>query len=124
MNRIFFGAATAALLALPFQTSAQDAATKEAAIKEAPTKDAAQKIIITGNPLRLDDAAAPTSVLSGEQLAMRRGASLGDTLGELPGVAATYFGPNANRPVIRGQDGERVSAGQFGRVDGRVHAQF
>ena len=103
MNRIIFGAATAALLALPFQISAQEAATKEA-----PTKDAAQKIIVTGNPLRLDDAAAPTSVLSGEQLAMRRGASLGDTLGELPGVAATYFGPNANRPVIRGQDGERV----------------
>ncbi len=98
MIQFFSSAAVVALLALPFQTPAQ----------EAPTKEPTQKVIVTGNPLRLDDAAAPTSVLSGEQLAMRRGASLGDTLGELPGVAATYFGPSANRPVIRGQDGERV----------------
>ena len=39
---------------------------------------------------------------------MRRGSSLGETLDGLPGVSSTYFGPNANRPVIRGLDGDRV----------------
>lgn len=65
-------------------------------------------VIITGNPLASPRLAAPASVLEGEELARRRGASLGDTLDGLPGVSATYFGPNANRPVVRGLDGDRV----------------
>ena len=35
-------------------------------------------------------------------------ATLGETLDGLPGVGSTYFGPNASRPVIRGQDGDRI----------------
>ncbi len=65
-------------------------------------------VVITGNPLGSPQIAAPVSVLSGDGLVLRRGSSLGDTLTGLPGVSSTYFGPNANRPVIRGLDGDRV----------------
>jgi iron complex outermembrane receptor protein len=39
---------------------------------------------------------------------LRRGSTLAETLDGLPGVASSWFGPNANRPTIRGQDGDRV----------------
>lgn len=65
-------------------------------------------IVVTGNPLHSGDIAAPSSVLSGDKLAERRGSSLGETLHDLPGMSSSYFGPNANRPVIRGQDGDRI----------------
>ena len=72
------------------------------------TTDAAPAVIVTGNPLRATDVSAPTSVLSGEDLVLRRGSNLGETLDRLPGVSSSYFGPNANRPMIRGQDGDRI----------------
>jgi iron complex outermembrane recepter protein len=65
-------------------------------------------VIVTGNPLASAEVATPSSALSGNGLVLRRGSSLGETLDGLPGVASTYFGPNANRPVIRGQDGDRI----------------
>ena len=65
-------------------------------------------VIVTGNPLGSTELATPASVLSGQGLVLRRAPSIGETLDGLPGVAATYFGPNANRPVIRGQDGDRI----------------
>lgn len=67
-----------------------------------------QKVIVTGNPLGSGEVAAPVSVLTGDELVLRRGSSLGETLNTQPGVSSTYFGPNANRPIIRGLDGERV----------------
>jgi iron complex outermembrane receptor protein len=65
-------------------------------------------VVVTGNPLGSRDIAAPVSVLTGDELTLRRGSSLGDTLNSTPGVSSSYFGPNANRPVIRGLDGDRV----------------
>ena len=68
----------------------------------------APTVVITGNPLGNTPGAAPTSVLAGEELVLRRGSTLGETLDGLPGVSATAFGPNASRPVIRGLDGDRI----------------
>ncbi len=65
-------------------------------------------VIVTGNPLGSSDVAVPVTVLTGDELVLRRGSSLGETLNGQPGVSSTYFGPNANRPVIRGLDGDRV----------------
>ena len=65
-------------------------------------------VVITGNPLRSGDIATPASVLEGDGLVLRRGSSIGETIDGLPGVSSTWFGPNANRPVIRGQDGDRI----------------
>ena len=66
------------------------------------------RVVVTGNPLGNRDPAVPVSVLEGEALLLRRGSSLGATLEGLPGVSSTWFGPNANRPVVRGLDGDRV----------------
>ena len=65
-------------------------------------------VVVTGNPLGSTDVALPVTVLTGDELVLRRGSSLGETLKAEPGVSSTYFGPNANRPVIRGLDGDRV----------------
>jgi iron complex outermembrane receptor protein len=65
-------------------------------------------VVITGNPLGSDSLATPASVLAGSGLVLKRASSLGETLAGLPGVSSSYFGPNASRPVIRGQDGERI----------------
>ena len=80
------------------------------AAASAPSPRAAQlaPVIITGNPLGSSELAVPTTVLSGDELVLRRGSSLGETLDRQPGVSSTYFGPNANRPIIRGFDGDRI----------------
>ena len=65
------------------------------------------RVLITGNPLGSPLTAA-SSVLAGDGLALRRGGTLGDTLDGLPGVAASGFGPQSSRPVIRGLDGDRI----------------
>ena len=67
-----------------------------------------ETVVITGNPLGSGEVTIPSSVLSGIGLVLRRGGSLGETLDGLPGVSSSYFGPNASRPVIRGQDGDRI----------------
>ncbi|MFT3721307.1 TonB-dependent receptor [Pseudorhodoferax sp.] len=67
-----------------------------------------QEVTITGNPLGSTDVVAPTTRLEGDELLLRRQGTLGQTLDGLPGVSSTYFGPNASRPVIRGQDGDRI----------------
>lgn len=65
-------------------------------------------VVVTGNPLRDPDPVQPTSVLGGTDLLLRRASSLGDTLDGLPGTSATRFGPSASRPILRGQDGDRI----------------
>ena len=83
------------------QTSAPPSATPAEAV-------VLPDVVVTGNPLRSSTSPAPVSVLAGDELVLRRASSLGETLNGLPGVSSSWFGPNANRPVIRGLDGERV----------------
>lgn len=54
------------------------------------------------------DLAQGTSILAGDELRRRAAATLGTTLANTAGVSATYFGPGASRPIIRGLGGERV----------------
>ena len=77
-------------------------------LAQTPLPAAAPQVVITGNPLGSDRGTQPSAVLAGEGLALRRAGTLGETLDGLPGVAATGFGPQASRPVIRGLDGDRV----------------
>jgi len=67
-----------------------------------------QPQVITGNPLGSDQLASPTTVLEGDDLTLQQKGSLGETLGKQPGVSSSYFGPGASRPIIRGQDGDRI----------------
>ncbi|CAN7220843.1 TonB-dependent receptor [Rhizobacter sp. LjRoot28] len=90
-----------AALALAFSSGARAQSTE-------PVPARLDPVVVTGNPLGSPEIAAPTSVLAGDALTLRRASSLGETLTGLPGVSSSYFGPNASRPVIRGLDGDRV----------------
>ncbi|MCK6370868.1 MAG: TonB-dependent receptor plug domain-containing protein, partial [Gammaproteobacteria bacterium] len=96
MNRICMVAALATALVVPGLT--------------ARAGDGINEIIVTALPLaqRLEDVAQPTQVLAGDELRQRIEASIGETLARLPGTNASYFGPGASRPVIRGLGGERL----------------
>ncbi len=67
-----------------------------------------KEVTITGNPLGASDLVAPSAQYSGAELLFRSKTTLGESLDGTPGVSSTYFGPNASRPIIRGQDGDRI----------------
>ncbi len=71
-------------------------------------------IISTPLPQSTDNTALPVTVLSGEQLRLRVGSSLGETLQQEPGITSQSFGPGVGQPVIRGQTGSRVHVLQNG----------
>ena len=62
----------------------------------------------SGLQLGASDMTTPASVLEGDELVLRREATLGETLAGEPGIAASHFGAGASRPIIRGMDGPRV----------------
>lgn len=99
--------ACAIALAFSHHVHSQTAQTPSASASE-PTPTTLAPVVITAIPLGSRDVAAPVSVLAGDELVRRRGSSLGDTLNGMPGVSSSYFGPNANRPVVRGLDGDRL----------------
>ena len=70
----------------------------------------ADRIVITGSPLDRSafDLAQPVSTLSGLDLKSKRAATLGDTLDSEPGVSQSGFTGGASRPIIRGQQDNRV----------------
>ncbi|MFT4265818.1 MAG: TonB-dependent receptor [Xenophilus sp.] len=99
-SRHAIGAAVLLLAAsAAWAQSADDAAA------DAPALDT---VTVTGNPLGAEQSIAPTLSLQGDTLLYRAQSTLGETLEGLPGVSSTYFGPNASRPIIRGQDGDRI----------------
>ena len=65
-------------------------------------------ITITARSLESTSLLVPAQQLSGAALAQRQGATLGETLDNLPGIANSTYGPNVGRPTIRGMDGDRI----------------
>jgi outer membrane receptor protein involved in Fe transport len=65
-------------------------------------------VTATGVARGLGEVVTPVDVLSGTELSLRRGATLGDTLDKQPGVASTGYGQGSSRPVIRGLGSDRV----------------
>ncbi|MXZ36682.1 MAG: TonB-dependent receptor plug domain-containing protein, partial [Holophagales bacterium] len=65
-------------------------------------------VTATGDLRRASELANPVSVLSGTDLQLRLGATLGETLEGEPGVHSTSFVPGAGRPIIRGLSGARI----------------
>ncbi len=66
-------------------------------------------IVVTAPYVERLDILSGTSTISGEVLAEKTRAQLGDILTSLPGVSATSFSPGASRPVLRGYQGNRVT---------------
>jgi iron complex outermembrane recepter protein len=71
--------------------------------------DGQGNIIVSASGLKELDVLAGTSVLEARDI-QRDGVTgqIGDLLAKLPGVSATSFAPGSSRPVLRGQQGERV----------------
>ncbi len=55
------------------------------------------------------ETALPVTVFSGDELRNVAANSLGETLMSTPGLASASFGPAVGQPVIRGQQGPRVT---------------
>lgn len=72
--------------------------------------------IVVSAPFQRKEAetALPVNVLSGERLRKEVGNTLGDTLGNQPGVTSSSFGSGVGLPVIRGLSGNRVQVMQDG----------
>jgi len=60
------------------------------------------------------ETALPVTVMSGQELTRALASSIGETLGDKPGISNSSFGPGVGRPVIRGQQGSRAISLQNG----------
>lgn len=76
---------------------------------EEPSPQELESVIVT-SPLLLkaSESAIPVTILSDEELRMKTGHSIGDTLKNELGISSQSFGPGVGTPVIRGQAGPRV----------------
>lgn len=74
------------------------------------------EVVVTAGPVAhlRHDAVLPMGVVGVEDLLSAGGVSLGEAVGDRPGVSSTYFGPGASRPLIRGLGGNRVTVMQQG----------
>ncbi|MBE9540376.1 MAG: TonB-dependent receptor [Proteobacteria bacterium] len=64
------------------------------------------------------ETALPVTVLSGDALRRAASSTIGDTLNNSPGLSNASFGPGVGQPVIRGQQGARVTVLQNGTSSG------
>jgi iron complex outermembrane receptor protein len=95
------------------QNDIQPAAAKPKAIaRKVVTESSASEletVIVTAPlPTKLSDATVPVTVLSGDDLTMKMGHTIGETLKQELGITSQSFGPGVGTPVIRGQSGPRV----------------
>ncbi|RLQ23433.1 TonB-dependent receptor [Seongchinamella sediminis] len=72
--------------------------------------------VLVSVPLHKQEAetALPVTVLSGDELTREVAGTIGETLSNKPGLANASFGPGVGQPVIRGQQGPRVTVLQNG----------
>ena len=72
--------------------------------------------VIRSSPLapKLDELTQAWSGLEGNAFERVKASTLGETLSLQPGVTPSFYGPNANRPILRGLDGQRIRILQNG----------
>lgn len=68
--------------------------------------NALESVVITAPAVSLE---TPAVLIDAPALEQRRASTLGETLRGVAGVSATGYGVNSSRPIVRGQDGDRVS---------------
>src|SRR4249919_2326121 len=71
-------------------------------------------------PTTAEDMTRSVEVLTGEKLDEQKASTLGETVGKLPGVQSSNFGPGVGRPIVRGLDGARVQVLSDGLGSGDV----
>ena len=108
--RAFSASLTALSLALAAPAYAQQSS-PDSLTTDTKTDDfhSADEIVVTAPYVERLDLLSGTSAVTGDILAEKTRAQLGDILASLPGVSATSFSPGASRPVLRGYQGNRVA---------------
>jgi len=78
--------------------------------------------IVVRSPLTTQrtDTNLPFTQLSGDELILKMGNTIGDTLKQELGISSQSFGPGVGTPVIRGQSGPRVKVLENGIGSGDV----
>ena len=68
------------------------------------------ELVVTASPLPRTASQLPgaVSILNGKELLQKQQPTIGETVRYIPGVSASYFGPGASRPILRGLGGTRV----------------
>ena len=92
-KKLIFLAASATTFALPAHSDDQSVIELEPVIVTAPLQQT---------------TAVPVTVLEDDELTMKMGHTIGETLKQEQGVSNQSFGPGVGTPVIRGQSGPRV----------------
>jgi iron complex outermembrane receptor protein len=108
---VFAASMTALSVALSVPAYAQQTGSTGASAAAAQTDDfhGSEEIVVTAPYVERLDILSGTSAVTGDILAEKTRAQLGDILSSLPGVSATSFSPGASRPVLRGYQGNRVA---------------
>ncbi len=108
---VFAASMTALSVALSGPAYAQQTGSTGASAAAPQTDDfhSTEEIVVTAPYVERLDILSGTSAVSGDLLAEKTRAQLGDILSSLPGVSATSFSPGASRPVLRGYQGNRVA---------------
>ncbi|MDD5272681.1 MAG: TonB-dependent receptor [Methylovulum sp.] len=82
--------------------------TTPAYAEEAAITELAQVVVTAPLQDSVADSPVPVTVLSAEELRLKVGHSIGETLKNELGISSQSFGPGVGTPVIRGQSGPRV----------------
>ena len=108
---VFAASMTALSVALSAPAYAQQTGSTGTSAAAQQTDDfhGTEEIVVTAPYVERLDILSGTSAVSGDLLAEKTRAQLGDILSSLPGVSATSFSPGASRPVLRGYQGNRVA---------------
>ena len=108
---VFAASMTALSVALSVPAYAQQTGSTGASTAAPQTDDfhGTEEIVVTAPYVERLDILSGTSAVTGDVLAEKTRAQLGDILSSLPGVSATSFSPGASRPVLRGYQGNRVA---------------
>ena len=67
-----------------------------------------ESVVVTGTADQPESITKPFSVVESDELNASGASTLGEALRYQPGVSATGFGPNSSRPIVRGQDADRI----------------
>jgi iron complex outermembrane receptor protein len=110
-SRVISASLAAISIALSVPAFAQQAGSSGASEAAPQTDDfhGTEEIVVTAPYVERLDILSGTSAVTGDVLAEKTRAQLGDILSSLPGVSATSFSPGASRPVLRGYQGNRVA---------------
>ncbi|MDD4915075.1 MAG: TonB-dependent receptor [Methylococcales bacterium] len=92
----------------------KQSASIKAKTPQQPATELEPVIVTSPLPTKLSKTTVPVTVLKGDELTMKMGHTIGETLKQELGITSQSFGPGVGTPVIRGQSGPRVRVLQNG----------